>query len=216
MDMAPHGIPLAGGGQDRDGLEMDVLHLTLGPVLPCWPAGLLLHCTLHGDVVMDLQPEVLDGGHAPVTAPTPAAAALDRAARVLALAGRPGWAATARRCRDAVQAGEPAPEADRLLHEVRGSRLLRWSLGDVGRIDAARCREHGLDEGLAGTVHDRLVRAIEVSRGAPDRPVPAPPTVPLDVLPALLAGAELGAVRLVVAGLPLDSTTRAPQEAGLP
>src|SRR5699024_11402590 len=42
MDMAPEGISLAQGGQDRDGLEMDVLHLPLGPVLPFWPAGLVL------------------------------------------------------------------------------------------------------------------------------------------------------------------------------
>ena len=42
MDMAPAGIPLAGGDQDRDGLEMDVLHVPLGPVLPYWPPGLVL------------------------------------------------------------------------------------------------------------------------------------------------------------------------------
>ena len=39
MQMAPSGIPLAEGGQDRDGLEMDVLHVRLGPVLRHWPAG---------------------------------------------------------------------------------------------------------------------------------------------------------------------------------
>ncbi|GMA41922.1 hypothetical protein [Mobilicoccus caccae] len=39
MEMAPGGIPLAGGAEDRDGLEMDVLEVPLGPVLPHWPPG---------------------------------------------------------------------------------------------------------------------------------------------------------------------------------
>src|SRR5699024_10599404 len=60
MDMAPAGIPLAEGGEDRDGLEMDVLHLPLGPVLPFWPAGLVLHCSLQGDVVVDATASVID------------------------------------------------------------------------------------------------------------------------------------------------------------
>src|SRR5699024_5964325 len=62
MDMAPGGIPLAQGGEDRDGLEMDVLHLALGPVLPFWPAGLVLRCSLQGDVVVDAEAAVIDGG----------------------------------------------------------------------------------------------------------------------------------------------------------
>ena len=49
--MSPDGIPLAEGAEDRDGLEMDVLHLPLGPVLAHWPAGVVLRVTLHGDVV---------------------------------------------------------------------------------------------------------------------------------------------------------------------
>jgi hypothetical protein len=210
MEMAPHGIPLAGGDQDRDGLEMDVLHLPLGPILPCWPAGLLLHCTLHGDVVMDLRPEVLDAGDerpAPQP-PSPAATALDRAARVLALAGRDGWAATARRLRDAEPTAGTRQDLHRLLHRVRRSRVLRWSLGDTGRIDAALCREHGLDERLAGTVHDRLVRTLEGARAGLGGAAVLTPAVPLDLLPALLTGAELGAVRLVVAGLDLGTSIR--------
>ncbi|MDZ4269109.1 MAG: hypothetical protein U1D00_26060, partial [Mycobacterium sp.] len=53
MEMAPSGIPLAEGADDRDGLEMDVLHLGLGPVLAHWPAGMRLRCVLSGDVVTD-------------------------------------------------------------------------------------------------------------------------------------------------------------------
>lgn len=39
MDMSgPAGLPLAGGDDsDRDGLEMDVTHLALGPLPPNWP-----------------------------------------------------------------------------------------------------------------------------------------------------------------------------------
>ncbi len=55
MEMAPAGISLAGGAEDRDGLEMDVLHLPLGPVLPHWPAGLVVRCVLHGDVVAEVE-----------------------------------------------------------------------------------------------------------------------------------------------------------------
>ena len=60
MDMSPSGIPLAEGGDDRDGLEMDVLHLPLGPVLPHWPAGVVLRCTLQGDVVVAAEASEVD------------------------------------------------------------------------------------------------------------------------------------------------------------
>ncbi|WP_143553999.1 hypothetical protein [Serinicoccus sp. CUA-874] len=38
---------------------MDVLKVRLGPVLPYWPAGLVLHCSLQGDVVTEARAEVL-------------------------------------------------------------------------------------------------------------------------------------------------------------
>src|SRR5258708_27816729 len=55
MDMGgmvmPAGLRMAGRGADRDGLKLDQLHVPLGPVLPDWPAGLVVHVTLQGDVV---------------------------------------------------------------------------------------------------------------------------------------------------------------------
>ena len=93
MDMAPGGIPLAEGGKDRDGLEMDVLHMSLGPILAQWPAGLVLECSLQGDVIVDAAARQLPSGPAnerdcgamePATA---AAVRLDNAGRLLALAG---------------------------------------------------------------------------------------------------------------------------------
>ncbi len=60
MEMAPGGIALAEGDEDRDGLEMDVLVHPLGPLLDRWPGGLELRTRLHGDVVA--QVEVLRRG----------------------------------------------------------------------------------------------------------------------------------------------------------
>ena len=45
---------------DRDGLALDALHVALGPVLPHWPTGLVVHATLAGDLVTDARAEVLD------------------------------------------------------------------------------------------------------------------------------------------------------------
>ncbi len=45
------GLEMAGRGPDRDGLKLDQLHLSLGPVLADWPTGLMLRITLQGDVI---------------------------------------------------------------------------------------------------------------------------------------------------------------------
>lgn len=155
-DMHPAGLELAGGEDDlRDGLGMDVLHVPLGPVLPDWPAGLVLRTVLSGDVVVRAEVEVLPGAEdalggeaaerTDAAVPEGVARRLDAAARVLRLAGAPDLAARAVRLRDAPppprlrglstsNGGQNAEEA----HEVRGvrelrgrverSRVLRWSL----------------------------------------------------------------------------------------
>jgi hypothetical protein len=215
MDMAPHGVPLAGAAADRDGLELDALHLPLGPVLPCWPAGLLLHCTLGGDVVTDVRPEVLgpdeDAVPDPPSPRAPAVDRLDRAARLLALAGWEAAATDAIRMRDALLDGDDgvavAARVDRLADRVRRSRLLRWSLRGAGPIDADACRDLGLGDRAAGDVHHRLVALLSDVRSALHGGA-LPPAVPLDVLPRLLPGLELGAVRLLVASLDLDTEAR--------
>jgi hypothetical protein len=43
------GLPMAHEGDDRVGLRLDRLHVPLGPVLPDWPAGLVVRLTLQGD-----------------------------------------------------------------------------------------------------------------------------------------------------------------------
>lgn len=216
-DMHPAGLMLAMGDDDlRDGLEMDVLPVPLGPVLPAWPAGLVLRCTLSGDVVVSAEPEVLEADETAtrLTGPQdPAEArarACDGAARLLALAGAADLAAAAVRVRDALLAG--APDAlDRragLRERVARSWTLRWMLRGLGVLDEAALAEHGLPHALAGDVRDRLLALLDVDglpaqapdAGAAGTQAEAGGAV-VAALPALVTGLELVTARLVVASL---------------
>ncbi|WP_424348558.1 hypothetical protein, partial [Kocuria sp. CH-021] len=226
MDMAPGGIPLAEGGEDRDGLEMDVLRLPLGPVLPFWPAGLVLRCTLQGDVVVEAETSVVDGrndtqddgeddgaaaaGPHPGPAP-PAVVACDQVMALLALAGAEDAAACARRTRDALlqsDRGAARDAAERLHRTVRRSRLLRWSLRGVLPLGPPDLEHHELPRHCLGDAHDRLLSRVERIRaeagGAEPAAVAQPVrmddgAVPWAVLPDLVTGLELASVRLAVA-----------------
>lgn len=199
-DMAPAGIPLAAGGPDRDGLEMDVLHVALGPVLPSWPAGLVLDVALQGDVVVAAAARYVGGrpGEADRHAQEPAERAarrVDGVARLLDLAGWADGASRARRVRDLLLDGDRAA-GHRLLVGLRTrvgrSRLLRWQLRDLGRPGQP-------------DVHDRLVTALGNAvddldgAAAGDRGGADP-----DGLASATVGLELAAVRLVVAAADLD------------
>ena len=220
MDMPmPGGIPLAGGDEDRDGLEMDVLSVPLGPVLPAWPAGLVLRCVLHGDVIAAARTQLLPGLNHEVTLLASggdnvrAAWDCDAVARLLELAGRPLESAGFRRIRDALLAGAPPGDAVReLSRRVRRSRTLRWSLRGLGRLDDSELAERGLPAGLAGDVHDRLLTrlggigdllrpggagAVGGDEGTRARAV-------VDLLPDLVVGLDLGTARLVIASLAPD------------
>src|SRR5690606_1954924 len=116
------------------GLEMDVLAVRLGPVLPYWPAGLVLQCSLQGDVITAARAETVDGAPHPESDPAPEARTIDNVVSLLALAGLDDAAAQARRVRDAVlrEDGEPtAGHVERLRRKVRRSRTLRWSLRGI-------------------------------------------------------------------------------------
>jgi hypothetical protein len=154
MEM-PGGLPMADRGADRDGLRLDQLHVPLGPVLPDWPAGLVVHLTLQGDVVQHAEVQVLGHGRGgsfwtepwrraaagePVTteeaARRRAAADLDRLGRFLAVAGWDDAAIAARRLRDDALAGVPGsqlrPAAGRLARRVARSRPLAWLTRGLG------------------------------------------------------------------------------------
>lgn len=199
MDMSgPGGIPLASGEDDRDGLEMDVLHLQLGPVLPFWPSAIIAGCTLHGDVITQVEIR-----HSAMNEPsTRAESAADRAVyrlhcvtQLLALTGAENLAALARGCRDRAADGE-TPDLRTLQRRVERSRLLRWCLRDVGVIEEPAARAHGWPSAWVGDAYDRLRRLLEepTAAGLSVAAVAA-------ALPDILAGAELASARLTVASL---------------
>jgi hypothetical protein len=153
----PGGLPMAERGEDRDGLKLDRLHVPLGPVLPDWPAGLVVRLVLQGDVVQHAEAGavglVADGASfwtepwrravtgEPVTtgvaARRRAAAHLDSLGRFLAVAGWDDAAAAARALRDdtgsrSVSSLEPAVR--RLAARVARSRVLAWSTRGAGTL----------------------------------------------------------------------------------
>lgn len=50
----PYGRVMAGRAPDRDGLELDQLEVRVGPFFPAFPAGLVLHLKLQGDLIQDV------------------------------------------------------------------------------------------------------------------------------------------------------------------
>ncbi|HSE07842.1 MAG TPA: hypothetical protein VLB29_04180 [Nocardioidaceae bacterium] len=209
MDMSPGGIPLAEGGEDRDGLEMDVLNVRLGPVLPHWPAGLVLRCSLQGDVIVDARAELVDGP--PETTPEAshvAARRCDNVAALLALAGWEDASAEARGMRDALldehrpgahsQAATSA-RLDRLQRRLRRSRVLRWSLRGVRRLSEDDVRRHGLPTHSAGDTYDRLLAMVDRVRSEET----SVPGLDAGLLPSLVTGLDVATARLVVASLDL-------------
>ena len=207
MDMSPGGIPLAEGGEDRDGLEMDVLNVRLGPVLAHWPAGLVLRCALQGDVITEAEAELLDDAiHVEVPhGVAPRAVTARRVDNVVALLALSGWdqaAAQARLIRDQLlEDGEEAAVSvaiARLVRRLRRSSVLRWSLRGIRPITEADLRRRGLPAGLVGDTYDRLLWIL-------DRVETAVDGKPFAVhhLPELITGLDLATARLVVASLDL-------------
>ena len=205
MDVA--GLPMAGTAPDRDGLQLDALQVSLGPVLAGWPTGLLLQGQLQGDVLslvrltwvdVDTKDDrpVCDSGDARLVA-------LDHLSRFLEVAGWPTAARDACRARDRLRSADPAEAeagqrlAVQLARRVRRSRTLVWSVRGIGAVEDAA------PGGLDGEVLDRVLRWCELA-AAPEPQVVAPPDVPLEQTAQLLEGAELAAARLVVASLPLS------------
>ena len=213
MEMSPGGIPLAEGGEDRDGLEMDVLQVRLGPVLRDWPAGLVLHCSLQGDVIVEAQAELVDGRARQDDDVVGPARGIDNIASLLALAGWDDAAAEARRIRDtALESGEGAAgsELERLRRRVRRSWTLRWSLRGVRRLSDKEAHARRLPADAVGDTYDRLMGMLDravagvAATAAGDtgtRTNDAGRTLSTDHLAHLVMGLDLATARLVLASL---------------
>ena len=213
MEMSPGGIPLAEGGEDRDGLEMDVLQVRLGPVLRDWPAGLVLHCSLQGDVIVEAQAELVDGRARQDDDVVGPARGIDNIASLLALAGWDDAAAEARRIRDtALESGEGAAgsELERLRRRVRRSWTLRWSLRGVRRLSDKEAHARRLPADAVGDTYDRLMGMLDravagvAATAAGDtgtRANDAGRTLSTDHLAHLVMGLDLATARLVLASL---------------
>ncbi|MGH8967010.1 MAG: hypothetical protein ACRDXB_17020, partial [Actinomycetes bacterium] len=191
------GLPMADLGEDRDGLNLDRLHVPLGPVLPDWPAGLVVQVTLQGDVIQEASAQVLGNGPAVSFEWSSAAAReLDGLARLLGVAGWPSAAGCARGLRDEVLAAGSSEEIARaaaaLVRRVRRSRTLRWLVRGIpaGAADVA-------------TVLGQRLTAVESAVGS-GSPVSSARAA-VEELPGLLVGAELAAARLIVAALDPDT-----------
>ncbi|WP_326701390.1 hypothetical protein OG909_31205 [Streptomyces sp. NBC_01754] len=164
----PGGPSTAERGEDRDGLALDRLHMSLGPCLADWPAGLRIHVLLQGDVIQRARlGEPHAGGRAePFWArpwvraaagePVPvseaarrrAAAHLDSLGRLLSVAGWPAEAVAARRLRDDLLERAPAkavlPRAVRLARRVGRSRTFFRLTCGIGTVSAADARAAGM------------------------------------------------------------------------
>ncbi|WP_236828700.1 MULTISPECIES: hypothetical protein [unclassified Blastococcus] len=188
------GLPMASTGPDRDGLELDVLKVALGPVLPGWPTGLVLRANLQGDVLTSAELAWLDTDTLPAARQQPDSqrAILDRLALFLDVAGWPTAARDARRARDGMAQIGSRDEAQRLAEavarRVSRSRTLVWTAGGIG------------GRGSGGDTLDRVRRWCDMASGKPVENVPA---TSLEAVAALVEGAEIGSARLIVASLDL-------------
>lgn len=218
MGMAPAGIALAEGGQDRDGLEMDVLHVRLGPVLPYWPPGLVVRCALHGDAIAGSEAWIVDAVPREASAvgggASPAARRCDQITDVLALAGWQRAAATARRARDLVLTQPDTEPAAAALHglqrTLRRSRLLRWSLRGLGPLTAEDVKRAQLPLAFVGDTYDRLLARLDsaaqdASNSLAGNSLDVGASQAIGVIPDIVRGLDVGAARLVIAGLGIDT-----------
>jgi hypothetical protein len=217
--MAPAGIALAQGGEDRDGLEMDELHVRLGPFLAYWPAGLMLRCALQGDVITAAEAQRMgaaNDGKTPSSTGSwmQAARQTDHLIDLLVLVGWPRAAARARRLRavllgDHVDSHAARQQADALAAVVRRSRVLRWALRDLAPVAIDDSDRYGLPADLAGDTYDRLLTRLDVVQRAVRDETDAPQLHVHDsavehMLPALVEGLDVATARLVVAGIGID------------
>jgi hypothetical protein len=184
---------------------MDVLNVRLGPVLPYWPAGLVLRCSLQGDVIGEAQGELVDGSPHEDPEDTGPARRMDNIASVLALAGWEAAAANARRIRDAAleTGNEPGGvPLTRLSRKVRRSWLLRWSLRGLRSLSEEEVHQRGLPAEAVGDTYDRLLGMLERAVAGASTDLGA--TYSAHHVADLVSGLDLATARLVVASLDIQ------------
>lgn len=201
MDVA--GLPMADTAPDRDGLELDQLKVSLGPVLPGWPTGLVLEAGLQGDVLSGVELRWLDeqnsDPHLAETEELTLRVALDVLASFLLVAGWPRAARATRQARDGVGSADSVEVAAArrngagLARRVGRSRTLAWNLRGLGDLQGT--------DGQETDLVDRIRSWCDIAAGDSKAKIPTPS---LSDLAAGLEGAELGAARLVVASLGLS------------
>ncbi len=157
----PYGRPMADLLDDRDGLRLDALPLTVGPFFPRFPCGLILKATLAGDVVVESAIETnpfaeldfktvtprptLEPFLRALSVPVPIAELeLARArshlrwlADALIAQGLDALGARALALAARVRPGDEE-EVRKLERLLRRTQVFRWSLDGVGRIAAER------------------------------------------------------------------------------
>ena len=216
MDL-PAGLAMADRAPDRDGLKLDVLTVPWGPVLPWWPAGLVLTTVLQGDVVQSVDVDLRGSAEerragwaaalAQLDRPTAAVVVrLDALVRLLGVAGWEGARLRCQRARDALLTGGPAGDLPRIARRISASRSLARSTAGVpstGGEDLTARYRRWLQEAVTAYEHGTV-------------PPPADEPHVLHALPGLLTGTDVGGLRLVVAGLDLAlSGADAPVGAGV-
>lgn len=221
MDMAPAGIALAQGGEDRDGLEMDELHVRLGPFLAYWPAGLVLRCVLQGDVITAAGAHTMGAAHKEHQQPSPegwlhAARHTDYIVDLLMLAGWPRAVTHARQLRKTLLDKSIDHEAARkqiasLTSLIHRSRVLRWALRDLAPVALEDVHTYELPAGLAGDTYGRLLTRLDVVQSLIHHETDTPQlhmqsSAVEHVLPTLVEGLDLATARLVIAGLGIDTS----------
>ena len=170
------GLVMAGRGEDRDGLRLEVLQLTLGPLLPGWPAGLQVDAVLSGDVLTAATSRRLDP--ADCTTASVRTQALDAVAALLAASG---WEDGSRRARRARDEDSDGPATTDLRRRLERARLLRWSLRRLPAPTGAGLAEH-------------LDRLLAAAAGTAELP-----RATHSELDAALVGLDVGTAALVVA-----------------
>lgn len=220
----PGGLAMAEMAEDRDGLALEVLRVPLGPVLPDWPAGLVVDTVLQGDIVQSAHARLLGPAGAPGTPfwhgdGRRGAARLDSLGRLLSVAGWDGAAVRARHLRDELLAGTPLeqvrPAFQALRRRVARSRALRWSTDGLGVLDSDAAARTGLGGPAAragGDATTRWQRWLTEIDGLLARQDPASGADPrADASESLLAvatetmvGLDLAAARLLLASFDPD------------